>query len=66
MSKTRKQRNGKVYKVHDNGGRPFFVEIKGNTVSVSKNMDTFEFVNGKSQKINEPYADINAERQLQI
>ena len=54
MSKTRKQQKGKLYKVHDNGGRPFFVEIQGNTVSVSKNMDTFEIVNGKFVDISTP------------
>jgi hypothetical protein len=54
MSKTRKQRKGKMYKVHDNGGRPFFVEIQGNTVSVSKNMDTFKLVDGKFVDIHAP------------
>jgi hypothetical protein len=47
MAKTRKLRKPKVYKIHDNGGRPFFVEIHGNRVSVSKNMDTFKVVDGE-------------------
>lgn len=43
-----------IYKTHDNGGRPFFVEIQGKVVSVSKNMDTFEIVNGKFVDISAP------------
>jgi len=54
MAQTRKQRKGKLYKVHDNGGRPFFVEIQGKTVAVSKNMDTFEVINGKFVDISAP------------
>ena len=47
MPRTRKQRKVKRYHIHDNGGRPFFVDIQGNHVSVSKNMDTFKLINGK-------------------
>ena len=44
----------KEYFVHDNGGRPFRVEIDGMKVSVYKNMDTFEEVNGKFKDISMP------------
>jgi hypothetical protein len=36
-----------TYEIHDNGSRPFFVEIAGNQVKVSKNMDEHE---GKGDK----------------
>jgi hypothetical protein len=44
MGQTRKLRKGKVYKIHDNGGRPFQVAIQGSTVIISKlaNPDDFE------------------------
>ncbi len=51
--KTRKNK-GKTYEIHDNGGRPFFVSIKGNTVCVEKNMDTFEYKDGKFRDIQKP------------
>ena len=44
----------KSYKTHDNGGRPFRVEIQGNDVKVFKNMDDFEFVDGKVVEISRP------------
>jgi len=44
----------KSYEIHDNGGRPFRVEIQGNKVSVWKNMDTFEKRNGKFVDIHKP------------
>ncbi len=49
MSKkfTRKLRKGKTYEIHDNGGRPFFVDINGTKVSVFRNMDTFKLEHGK-------------------
>jgi hypothetical protein len=31
-----------TYEIHDNGSRPFVVEIAGNQVKVSKNMDEYE------------------------
>lgn len=37
----------KRYKTHNNGGRPYFVDIDGKTVSVSKNMNTFKKVDGE-------------------
>jgi hypothetical protein len=53
MSGTRKTK-GKTYEIHDNGGRPFFVTVKGKTVSVEKNMDTYEKVNGMFVDIQKP------------
>lgn len=48
MSKnlTRKKK-GKLYEIHDNGGRPFFVEVVGTKVSVFRNMNTYKLENGK-------------------
>lgn len=54
MPKTRKNRKCKIYKTHDNGARPFIVEIQGKGVSVSKNMDEFEYVDGKFINIPKP------------
>ncbi len=51
--KTRKNK-GKTYEIHDNGGRPFFVTVEGKTVTVEKNMDTFEVVKGKIVDIQKP------------
>lgn len=56
--KTRKQKKGKRYEIHDNGGRPFFVEINGKTVTVFKNMDTFEVVNGLYVDIKHPEKEL--------
>jgi len=53
VNQTRKIK-GKRYEIHDNGGRPFFVTVKGNLVTVEKNMDTFEQVNGKFVDIHKP------------
>jgi signal peptidase I len=44
----------KSYLIHDNGGRPFRVEIQGMKVSVYKNMDTYEIVKGKFTTIENP------------
>jgi hypothetical protein len=52
MSSTKSQ--CKKYEIHDNGGRPFFVEICGKTVNVSKNMSTYKMVNGKFVNIVNP------------
>jgi hypothetical protein len=32
------------YEIHDNGGRPFRVDIQGKDVAVWKNMNTFRFM----------------------
>jgi hypothetical protein len=53
MSGTRKSK-GKTYAIHDNGGRPFFVTVKGKTIRVEKNMDTYEQVNGKFVDVSKP------------
>jgi hypothetical protein len=37
----------KRYEIHNNGGRPYFVDINGKTVSVNKNMNTFKLVKGE-------------------
>jgi len=44
----------KVYETHDNGGRPFRVEIQGNNVSIFKNMNEYDIVNGKFKTIEHP------------
>ena len=57
MSGTRKAK-GKTYAIHDNGGRPFFVTVKGKTVTVEKNMDTYKKVNGKFVDISNPRKEL--------
>jgi len=52
MSSTKGQ--GKKYEIHDNGGRPYFVNIEGNSVSVFENMDTLKVVDGKFVDIHNP------------
>jgi hypothetical protein len=49
---------GKSYFIHDNGGRPFRVEIQGNEVTVFQNMDTYEMVNGKFTTLSKPEKQI--------
>jgi hypothetical protein len=44
----------KKYDIHDNGGRPFHVEIQENTVKVWKNMDTYVIINKKFIDIQKP------------
>ena len=44
----------KSYFIHDNGGRPFRVEIQGNEVTVFQNMDTYEMVNEKFTTLSNP------------
>lgn len=44
----------KTYFIHDNGGRPFRVEIDGKKVSVYMNMNTYDKVDGKFQEILRP------------
>ena len=53
MGITRKNKI-KKYKIHDNGGRPFNVEINGKLVFISKNMNTFKKVDGKFIDIENP------------
>ncbi len=44
----------KNYFIHDNGGRPFRVEIQGNEVTVFQNMDTYKLVDGKFTTVSNP------------
>jgi hypothetical protein len=48
----------KNYLIHDNGGRPFRVEIQGNEVTVFQNMDTYDRVDGKFLTISKPEKQI--------
>lgn len=45
---------GKHYEIHDNGGRPFRVDIQGKDVTVWKNMDDYEMINNKVVTIHNP------------
>jgi len=40
-------RKGKEYKIHDNGGNPFFVYVDGKSVDVFKNMNTWNQEHGE-------------------
>jgi hypothetical protein len=53
MSETRKAK-GKTYAIHDNGGRPFFVNVQGKNVVVEKNMNKSELKDGKFVTIEKP------------
>jgi hypothetical protein len=44
-----------VYEIHDNGGRPFRVTVRGKAVSVEKSMNTFKKVGGKFVDIIAPH-----------
>jgi hypothetical protein len=48
----------KKYEIHHNGSRPFFVEVTGKKVSVTKNMNTFKLVDGKFVDIEKPVKDL--------
>jgi hypothetical protein len=48
----------KSYEIHDNGGRPFRVDIQGNKVTVWKNMDTYDMIDGKFTTIPHPHKEI--------
>lgn len=48
----------KRYEIHDNGGRPFRVDIQGNDVAVWKNMDEYVFVDGNFKTIEHPRKEI--------
>ncbi len=37
----------RIYKIHDNGGRPFHVKVRGNDIEIWKNMSTYEVKDGK-------------------
>ena len=46
-------RKNRTYQTMDNGGTAFFVEV-GKTVTVSKNMDTEDYINGEWIDIKKP------------
>jgi hypothetical protein len=46
------------YSIHDNGGTPFWVVITGKSVTVLKNMNTYEFVNGKHTEVQHPSKEL--------
>lgn len=48
----------KLYKIHDNGGTPYFVEVNGKQVSVLKNMNTFKIIKKKFIEIENPPKDL--------
>ena len=50
---TRKTK-GKTYEIHDNGGRPFCVTVRGKDITVEKDMDTYDVVDGKFTTIHKP------------
>ncbi len=56
-NKTRKVK-GKKYKIHDNGGRPFFVTVSGKKVVVMKNMNTFKKIDGKFVDVEAPPKEV--------
>ena len=35
------------YEIHDNGSVPYWVEVRGKTVTILQNMDTYKMINGK-------------------
>jgi hypothetical protein len=43
-----------TYEIHDNGSVPFRVEVRGKTVTVLQNMDTYKMINGKFTVIEHP------------
>ena len=47
-----------TYQIHDNGGRPFEVEIQGMHVTIFKNMNEYEFQDGKFIEIKNPRKQI--------
>lgn len=62
---TRKSK-GKTYEIHDNGGRPFFVNIQGKNVVVERNMDTSDFKDSKFITIPHPRKQVLAMKVDQI
>ena len=54
MRLTKRQSRVKRYEIHDNGGRPFFVEVNGKSVSVSKNMEEYEYIDNRFIVIEKP------------
>jgi hypothetical protein len=46
------------YSIHDNGGTPFWVVITGKSVTVLKNMNTYELVDGKHTEVQHPSKEL--------
>jgi len=58
QKQSKKKGKGKRYEIHDNRNVPFFVDVDGKTVTVFKNMDTFEKVNGTFIDIHNPEKEL--------
>lgn len=54
MSAKTRRSKGKTYEIHDNGGRPFFVTVQGDSVTVEKNMDKYEMKDGVFVTLQKP------------
>jgi hypothetical protein len=54
MSAKTRRSKGKTYDIHDNGGRPFFVTVQGDSVTVEKNMDAYEMKEGVFVTLQKP------------
>jgi hypothetical protein len=54
MSAKTRRSKGKTYDIHDNGGRPFFVTVQGDSVTVEKNMDAYEMKDGVFVTLQKP------------
>ena len=46
------------YSIHDNGGTPFWVTITGKVVTVVKNMNTYELIDGKHTEVQHPCKEL--------
>ena len=46
------------YSIHDNGGTPFWVVITGKSVTVLKNMNKYELVDGKHTEVQHPCKEL--------
>ena len=46
------------YSIHDNGGTPFWVTITGKVVTVVKNMNTYELIDGKHTEVKHPCKEL--------
>ena len=53
-TQTRKKKRSTRFPIHDNGGRPFVVEVEGHTVTIWKNMDTYTKKDGEYIVIKKP------------
>ena len=46
------------YSIHDNGGTPFWVVITGKSVTVLKNMNKYELIDGKHTEVQHPCKEL--------